>query len=110
MTDHELVLEPECRGLTRLHPSTRWRLEQRANFRALSRLAILTPAMVAKLGLVRKSWLGSLIEWPPAMLLGRATRYLPSKPHLKSWRRLHERDEQISPAHNLLAPTEQRTA
>jgi predicted DNA-binding transcriptional regulator AlpA len=32
MTDHELVLEPECRGLTRLHPSTRWRLEQRGKF------------------------------------------------------------------------------
>ncbi len=30
--DHELVLEPECYGLTRLHPSTRWRLEREGKF------------------------------------------------------------------------------
>jgi prophage regulatory protein len=30
--DHELVLEPECRDLTRLHPSTRWRLEREGKF------------------------------------------------------------------------------
>ena len=29
---HELVLEPECRALTRLHPSTRQRLEKRGQF------------------------------------------------------------------------------
>ena len=29
---HELVLEPECRELTRLHPSTRQRLEKRGQF------------------------------------------------------------------------------
>jgi predicted DNA-binding transcriptional regulator AlpA len=29
---HELVLEPECRELTRLHPSTRHRLEKRGQF------------------------------------------------------------------------------
>jgi prophage regulatory protein len=30
--DHELVLEPECRNLTRLHASTRWRLEREGKF------------------------------------------------------------------------------
>ena len=30
--DHELVLEPECRDLTRLHSSTRWRLEREGKF------------------------------------------------------------------------------
>jgi predicted DNA-binding transcriptional regulator AlpA len=30
--DHELVLEPECRALTRLHASTRWRLERQGKF------------------------------------------------------------------------------
>jgi predicted DNA-binding transcriptional regulator AlpA len=29
---HELVLEPECSELTRLHPSTRQRLEKRGQF------------------------------------------------------------------------------
>jgi predicted DNA-binding transcriptional regulator AlpA len=29
---HELVLEPECRELTRLHPSTRQRLEKQGQF------------------------------------------------------------------------------
>jgi predicted DNA-binding transcriptional regulator AlpA len=29
---HELVLEPECRELTRLHPSTRQRLEKLGHF------------------------------------------------------------------------------
>jgi predicted DNA-binding transcriptional regulator AlpA len=29
---HELVLEPECRELTRLRPSTRQRLEKRGQF------------------------------------------------------------------------------
>jgi predicted DNA-binding transcriptional regulator AlpA len=29
---HELVLEQECRELTRLHPSTRQRLEKRGQF------------------------------------------------------------------------------
>jgi predicted DNA-binding transcriptional regulator AlpA len=28
----ELILEPECRAITRLHPSTRRRLEQKAKF------------------------------------------------------------------------------
>jgi predicted DNA-binding transcriptional regulator AlpA len=32
MPDYELVLEPECRDLTRLHATTRWRLEQRGLF------------------------------------------------------------------------------
>jgi len=32
MSDHEIVLEPECRELTRLHPSTRWRLEKQGKF------------------------------------------------------------------------------
>jgi prophage regulatory protein len=32
MTPHELVLEPECKALTRLHPSTRWRLEKQGKF------------------------------------------------------------------------------
>jgi prophage regulatory protein len=32
MSDHEIVLEPECRELTRLHPSTRWRLEKQGQF------------------------------------------------------------------------------
>jgi predicted DNA-binding transcriptional regulator AlpA len=30
--NHELVLEPECKDLTRLHPSTRQRLEKRGYF------------------------------------------------------------------------------
>jgi prophage regulatory protein len=30
MTD--LILEPECRELTRLHQSTRWRLEKQGKF------------------------------------------------------------------------------
>jgi predicted DNA-binding transcriptional regulator AlpA len=30
--DHELVLEPECRDLTRLHSSTRWRLQREGKF------------------------------------------------------------------------------
>jgi predicted DNA-binding transcriptional regulator AlpA len=29
---HELILEPECRELTRLHPSTRHRLEKQGQF------------------------------------------------------------------------------
>ena len=29
---HELVLKPECRALTRLHPSTRQRLAKRGQF------------------------------------------------------------------------------
>jgi prophage regulatory protein len=29
---HKLVLEPECRELTRLHPSTRHRLEKQGQF------------------------------------------------------------------------------
>jgi predicted DNA-binding transcriptional regulator AlpA len=29
---YELVLEPECRELTRLHSSTRWRLEREGKF------------------------------------------------------------------------------
>jgi len=28
----ELILETECRALTRLHPATRWRLERRGLF------------------------------------------------------------------------------
>jgi predicted DNA-binding transcriptional regulator AlpA len=32
MPDHELVLEPECHELTRLHCSTRWRLERKGKF------------------------------------------------------------------------------
>jgi predicted DNA-binding transcriptional regulator AlpA len=32
MTSHELVLEPECKELTRLHPSTRWRLARAGKF------------------------------------------------------------------------------
>jgi len=32
MHEHEVVLEPECRELTRLHPSTRWRLEKQGQF------------------------------------------------------------------------------
>ena len=32
MSSHELILEPECRALTRLHPATRWRLERRGLF------------------------------------------------------------------------------
>jgi len=32
VSSHELILEPECRALTRLHPATRWRLEQRGLF------------------------------------------------------------------------------
>jgi predicted DNA-binding transcriptional regulator AlpA len=30
--DHELVLEPECHALTRLHSSTRWRPEREGKF------------------------------------------------------------------------------
>jgi hypothetical protein len=30
--EHELILEPECHDLTRLHPSTRWRLEREGKF------------------------------------------------------------------------------
>ena len=29
---HELILEPECRELTRLHSSTRLRMEQKGQF------------------------------------------------------------------------------
>src|SRR5262245_30781929 len=32
MADHELVLEPECRELTRLHQTTRWRLARLNKF------------------------------------------------------------------------------
>jgi prophage regulatory protein len=28
----DLILEPECKELTRLHPATRWRLERRGLF------------------------------------------------------------------------------
>jgi predicted DNA-binding transcriptional regulator AlpA len=31
-TTFQLILEPECRALTRLHPATRWRLERRGLF------------------------------------------------------------------------------
>jgi prophage regulatory protein len=30
--EYELVLEPECHKLTRLHSSTRWRLERQGKF------------------------------------------------------------------------------
>jgi predicted DNA-binding transcriptional regulator AlpA len=30
--DDELVLEPECHQITRLHPTTRWRMEQKGLF------------------------------------------------------------------------------
>jgi predicted DNA-binding transcriptional regulator AlpA len=30
--DDEVVLEPECHQMTRLHPTTRWRLEQKGLF------------------------------------------------------------------------------
>jgi prophage regulatory protein len=29
---HELILELECKAITRLHQSTRWRLEKRGKF------------------------------------------------------------------------------
>jgi prophage regulatory protein len=29
---NDLLLEPECRKLTRLHPTTRWRLEKQGKF------------------------------------------------------------------------------
>jgi prophage regulatory protein len=32
MFDHELILEPECRDLTRLSQATRWRLERKDKF------------------------------------------------------------------------------
>jgi predicted DNA-binding transcriptional regulator AlpA len=32
MPEHEIVLEPECKALTRLHPTTRWRLEKQGQF------------------------------------------------------------------------------
>jgi predicted DNA-binding transcriptional regulator AlpA len=32
MAEHELILEPECRSLTRLHASTRRRLERAGKF------------------------------------------------------------------------------
>ena len=32
MSSHEIILETECKELTRLHPSTRWRLEQQGQF------------------------------------------------------------------------------
>ena len=53
---HELVLEPECRALTRLHPSTRQRLEKRGQFpKSPSRSAIPLPSTAARLGLALRS-------------------------------------------------------
>ena len=32
MPDHELILEPECKEITRLHQSTRYRLAKQGKF------------------------------------------------------------------------------
>ena len=73
--DHELVLEPECRELTRLHFSTRWRLEREGKFPAASRSAIRN----AQNG--RKAWARSeIMTW----LADRMAARLPAVPASKT--------------------------
>jgi predicted DNA-binding transcriptional regulator AlpA len=70
MADYELILEPECRELTRLHPTTRWRL-QRLNKFPLS-FKIGDPDAING----RKAWSRSeIMEWIAARKAARKTEH-----------------------------------
>jgi predicted DNA-binding transcriptional regulator AlpA len=68
MADHELILEPECRELTRLHPTTRWRLQRRNKFPHSFKIG--DPDAING----RKAWSRSeIMEWIAARKAARKT-------------------------------------
>jgi predicted DNA-binding transcriptional regulator AlpA len=68
MADHELVLEPECRELTRLHPTTRWRLQKQNKFPHSFKIG--DPDAING----RKAWSRSeIMEWIAARKAARKT-------------------------------------
>jgi predicted DNA-binding transcriptional regulator AlpA len=72
MADHELVLEPECRELTRLHPTTRWRLQKQHKFPLSFKIG--DPDAING----RKAWSRSeIMEWIAARKAARKQDIIP---------------------------------
>jgi predicted DNA-binding transcriptional regulator AlpA len=85
MTDELLVLEPECRKLTRLHPSTRQRLEKLGHFPKSFKIG--DPNAING----RKAWSRSeILTWLADRMAARG-QWRPLQPVSKSKCRAHAR-------------------
>ena len=67
---NELVLEPECRELTRLHPSTRQRLEKRGQFPQSFKIGDPDPHKNGRIAWSRSE----IMAWLADRMAARATR------------------------------------